>query len=664
MPTEIEPCLATLVSAAPGGERWLHEIKWDGYRLVAFKSDATRLATRRGLDWTARFPGIAEAVAGLPARTAILDGEAVVEDEHGISSFSALQEALSGGRNHAAQGAIFYAFDLLWLDGADLRGLPLSERKARLAALVPPGLTGTLRFSEHVEGDGGAMVRSACQLGLEGVIAKRRDRPYRAGRGEDWVKVKCTDRQEFVIGGYVPAANAKNAVGSLALGFHEDGKLHHAGRAGTGFTAQAARDLFKRLTPLQRAASPFAKRLTAPERRGIVYVEPVLVAEIEFRGWTADRNLRQAAYKGLREDKSPDEVVRETAEPSRDIPKAASAAKPKAGPRAKAAGPAKSGGTRIVRGEVAGVALTHPERVLWDVGVTKQGLAEFYESIADRLLPHLVRRPLSLVRCPGGAAHGCFFQKHSWAGLGPDIRRESVRDEGGEEEILYVEDIRGVVSLVQAGVLEIHPWGTTVADVERPDRIVMDLDPGDGVAWAEVVAGAQDVRERLAAVKLDSFVKTTGGKGLHVVVPLTGRSDWAQVKSFAKALADAMTKDSPDRYIAKATKAARRGLIYVDYLRNGRGATAIAPYSTRARPGATVSVPVAWEELGPSLKPDQYDVTNLGERLGTLKADPWAGIEAVRQGLPAPKTRAAAGRSAAGAGTSPAGSRSPRSTSR
>lgn len=663
MPSEIEPCLATLVSAAPGGAEWLHEIKWDGYRLVAFKADATRLATRRGLDWTARFPGIAEAIDALPVRTAILDGEAVIEDEHGISSFSALQDALSGGGGNAARGAIFYAFDLLWLDGADLRDLPLDERKAKLAGLVPPGGMGTLRFSEHVEGDGGAMVRSACQLGLEGVIAKRRDRPYRAGRGEDWVKVKCTDRQEFVIGGYVSSAKTKNAVGSLALGFHEDGELRHAGRAGTGFTAEAARDLFKRLSPMKRATSPFAKRLTAEERRGVVYVEPNLVAEVEFRGWTAERNLRQAAYKGLREDKSPDEVVRETAEPSPEVAEAEPAAKPKAKPAARpAATPTLRSGTRSVGAEVAGVALSHPERVLWDSGVTKQGLAEFYESIAEWLLPHLVRRPLSLVRCPSGAAHGCFFQKHSWAGLGPDIRRESVRDEGGDEEILYVEDIRGVVSLVQAGVLEIHPWGTTVADVERPDRIVMDLDPGDGVTWADVVAGALDVRERLAAMKLDSFVKTTGGKGLHVVVPLTGKSDWAEVKGFAKALADAMTKDSPGRYIAKATKAARRGLIYVDYLRNGRGATAIAPYSTRARPGATVSVPVAWEELGPSLKPDGYNVGNLGERLRRQATDPWAGIDAVRQGLPSPKAHTAstagAGRSAAGAGTSPGRPRS------
>ncbi len=627
MPAAIEPCLATLSDAVPAGGAWLHEIKWDGYRLIAFKTGAAvRLATRRGHDWTTRFPSVAAAVAALPAETAILDGEAIMEDANGVSSFSALQNALSDEHGRIARDAVFFAFDLLYHDGADLRSLPLSDRKARLADLVPPRPDGFLRLSEHVAGDGGAMVRSACSLGLEGVISKRADRPYRSGRGEDWLKLKCTERQEFVIAGYVPSSVSQKAIGSLVLGYHEEERFRHAGRAGTGFSAESARSVWKVLDGLRRKTSPFPDRLTAEERRGVVWVEPSAVAEIEFRGWTGDDHLRHAAFKGLREDKAAAEIVRE-----RPKEKAASGG---SGASSAASRFRKPSTRPRAAGEVAGVPLTHPDRVLWDEGITKQGLAEYYESVADWILPQVAGRPLSLVRCPNGAGHGCFFQKHSWAGLRDHILRDTVRDEDGEEEVLYVEDAAGLVSLVQAGVLEIHVWGSTTADIERPDRIVMDLDPGEDVPWADVIAGAQDVRERLSSLGLESFAKTTGGKGLHVVLPLTPKAGWDEAKGFAHALALAMEADSPSRYIAKASKQARRGLIYVDYLRNGRGATAIGAYSTRARPGATVSVPVAWEELGPGLKPNGYTIGNLGGRLERLRADPWAEIARVDQVLP------------------------------
>jgi bifunctional non-homologous end joining protein LigD len=620
MPDTLEPCLATLVDQVPRGPNWIHEIKWDGYRLLAFKSGGkTRILTRRGHDWTARFPSIANGVNALPVETAILDGEAVVEDENGVSNFSALQNALSDEHGRVAKNAVFYAFDLLYLEGADLRPLPLEERKARLSALVPPAKEGFLRLSEHIEADGAAMVKSACQLGLEGVISKRRDRPYRSGRGDDWLKIKCTERQEFVVAGYLPSSVSSSAIGSLVLGYYEEGELKPAGKTGTGFTADSARQICRQLKALQRPTPPFAGKLTAAERRNVVWVEPKLVAEVEFRGWTGDRRLRHAAFKGLRDDKPAEEVVREAPKP---------AASPAPEPKRSASLRSRSGS------EVAGVALTHADRVLWDEGITKLDLARFYESIADWILPHVAGRPLALVRCPNGAAKGCFFQKHSWAGLGDDIRREAVRDEDGEEEVLYVEDIRGIVSLVQASVLEIHPWGSTIADVDRPDRITMDLDPGPDVSWPEVIAAAADVRERLQGVGLESFVKTTGGKGLHVVVPLTPKADWAEVKTFAQALAFAMEADSPERYIAKASKQARKGLIYVDYLRNGRGATAIAAYSTRNRPGAPVSVPLAWSELSPDLAPNHFTVANLGARLAKLKRDPWAEIAAVDQVLP------------------------------
>ncbi len=637
MPKAVEPCLATLVSTVPKGDRWVHEIKWDGYRLLAFKTrDAVRLATRRGHDWTARFPAIAAGMAALQVETAILDGEAVIEDANGIANFSALQNALSDEHGRIAQDAILYAFDLLYLDGYDLRALALEQRKERLAGIVPGGSSGALRLGEHIEADGEAMVRSACRLGLEGVISKRRDKPYRSGRSEDWVKTKCTERQEFVIAGFVPSTASRHAVGSLVAAYHDTGGLRLAGRVGTGFTADSARALWKKLREARRPGTALAAKPTAEERRGVVWTEPTFVAEIEFRGWTGDDRLRHASYKGLREDKSASEVVRERPEMLKPV---RSKAGDDAAENPPQQAPAKTARSRHGSAAVSGVILTHPDRILWaDSGTTKQGLAEFYEEIASWLLPHVAGRPLSLVRCPGGSEGGCFFQKHSWAGLSPNILRETVRDEGGEEEVLYVRDIRGVIALVQAGVLEIHPWGATIDDVDRPDRVIVDLDPGEGVTFPDVIGAAREARERLAAAGLESFVKTTGGKGLHVVAPLSGPVDWPSVKAFAKSLADGMAADSPGRYIAKATKSARRGLIYVDYLRNGRGATAIAGYSTRARPAAPVSVPLSWNELSVLASPNHFTVANLPARLARLKRDPWADLSTAKQRLPSMKS--------------------------
>jgi bifunctional non-homologous end joining protein LigD len=626
MPAELAPCLATLVEEVPKGEQWLHEIKWDGYRLVAFiKRGKAQIKTRNGHDWTHRFPGIAKALARLPIETAIVDGEAVVEDEKGLSNFSALQEALSDGR--AADQAVFYAFDLLYADGYDLRALPLAARKRRLIGLVPPDKDGVLRFSEHIEGDGEAMLRNACRLGLEGVISKARDRPYRSGRNGDWLKIKCTQRQEFIICGFTPSTALTRAVGSLVLGYYENGRLRHAGRTGTGFTATTARAVWKRLQPLKIDKSPFGDPLNTLQKRDAVWAKPELVADIEFRGWTTDGHVRHAAFKGLREDKTPSEVVREAVN--------GRAAKPQ---HAHARERARAGAS----GEavIAGVALTHPDRILWEEeGITKQGLAEFYEDIADWVLPHVTRRPLALVRCPSGFQKGCFFQKHSWAGLSDFILRDTVRDDQGEEEVLFIENLNGLIALVQASVLEIHPWGARIDDVDRPDRIIMDLDPGEGVAWPDVIESAREVRARLRALGLESFVKTTGGKGLHVVVPLTTKAGWEEVKGFARGLAESMEADSPQRYISTAAKKARRGLIYVDYLRNGRGATAIAAYSTRARPGTPVAVPLAWNELSPIIKPNHFTLENLPARLQRMRKDPWAALSTIKQALPsAPAT--------------------------
>jgi len=619
-PAFIEPSLAALAASAPAGERWVHEIKFDGYRIQAHvERGKAVLYTRSGLDWTHRFRGVAEALSGLPAGAAVLDGELVVESEGGLSDFAALREDLEAGRSERMR---YYAFDLLYLEGFDLRPSPLEQRKRALKALLEGVPAEQIRYSEHLETDGEAMVRHACRLGLEGIVSKQRDLPYRSGRRGDWLKIKCTERQEFVVAGYVPSTASPRAVGSLVLGYYEDGALVHAGRVGTGFTQAQSAALWKRLDGLKAEKPPFARRLTADAARGARWARPDLVAEVEFRGWTPDGLLRHAAFRGLREDKEAAEVVRERARaqtPAKDEePRAARAA-------------AASASTRGA--SVAGVTLTHPDRVLWEgQGLTKQGLAEFYEEIAPYVLPHVTGRPLSLVRCPSGAEKQCFYQKHSWAGVHEAVRRAALPGDGGEaEEVLVIDDLAGLIALVQAGVLEIHPWGSSIEKVEQPDRIIFDLDPGEGLGFEAIIEGAREVRERLLAFKLESFVKTSGGKGLHVVAPLTPSLGWDEVKTFTRELAEAMEADNRGRYLSTMSKKARAGRIFVDYLRNGRGATAVAVYSTRARAGAPVSTPLGWDELSPAILPNHYTVANLRRRLRTLASDPWGEFFKIKQ---------------------------------
>jgi bifunctional non-homologous end joining protein LigD len=610
LPTFVEPALAKLVESAPRGSEWLHEIKLDGYRMqVRIDGGEVQLLTRNGLDWTAKFKPIAKALKDLKIPSALLDGEIVVEDEAGVTSFSALQQELKG----KGERFVYYVFDLLYLDGEDLRKATLADRKAALRLLLddlPPG--GAIRFSDHLEEDGATLVRHACRMGLEGIISKRADQPYRSGRGNDWVKSKCTQRQELVIAGYLPSSTSKKAVGSLVMGVYDAGKLLHVGRVGTGFTAETAASLYRTLAPIEVAASAFADKIPAMASRGVKWVKPELVAEVEFRGWTHDGMVRQGSFQGLREDKDPREVVRETAveTPSNETPN-----------------------TAIFEG----ARLTHPDRVLWeDVGITKLGLAEFYTEIADQILPHIANRPLSLLRCPGGSQKECFFQKHAWAGLDEDlIQRVRV----GDDEAVAIKDLAGLLALVQAGVLEIHPWGSTLKDPERPDRMIFDLDPGEGVGWDAVVQGAVDVRDHMRALGLESFVKTSGGKGLHVVVPIRPKASWDEAKVFAASVAAALTKGNPARYTDTMAKRARTGRIFIDYLRNGRGATAVAAFSTRARPGAPVSTPVSWDELPSIRSGNQFRIGNLAARLPNLVSDPWPDFEAGDQVFPASKRR-------------------------
>ena len=610
IPAFLEPKLASLGSRPPTGDRWIHEIKFDGYRLQArIEAGRVKLLTRSGLDWTTRFgENVVAALKALPVETAILDGELVVETASGASDFSALQADLSEGRTDRF---VFYVFDLLYLEDYDLTASPLAERKTLLKKLVGGG-AGVIRYSRDFNEDGALVLQHACRLSLEGVVSKVRDSPYRAGRGKSWVKSKCSDRQEFVVAGYVPSTTLPHAIGSLVLGVFEDKELRYVGHVGTGFTVAIARDLFERLDRMQVRGSPFAQRLSSEEARQVRYVRPELVAEVEFRTWTGDGRLRHASFRGLREDKPARDIVREVGKPVTNAPK----------PQRRT------------------VNLTHPDRIYWpDAGVTKEGLADYYAEVWRSIAPYIVGRPLALLRCPEGIAGPHFFQKHVWKGLNPHIAPVTDPQNPTDEKLISINDLDGLIGLVQAAVLEIHPWGSTLADWERPDTLILDLDPGEGVPWQAIIDAAKEVRERLTAAGLAAFVKTSGGKGLHVVSPLAPKAEWPAVKAFSKSIADAMASDSPDRFVSTTTKSKRAGKILVDYLRNQRGATAVAPYSTRARPGASVSAPVTWEELGDAIGPARFTVNDMPSRLAALRADPWEGFRSAGVKLPEGKPR-------------------------
>nr|WP_205800263.1 DNA ligase D [Microvirga terricola] len=593
MPDFVEPCLAALATDPPAGDRWIHEVKFDGYRLQAHLSRGqVTFLTRGALDWTAKLgKKVASSFRALPVEQALIDGELVVEDEAGASHFPSLQTDLSEGRTDRF---IFYAFDLLHLDGYDLRAVHLIERKNILRQFLGDG-RGSLRFSAHFEQDGDVVLQHACRLSLEGIVSKLRASTYREGRNKSWTKSKCTASQELIVCGFVPSTTSHKAIGSLVLGYYDKGNLIPVGRVGTGYTATVAQDLYRRLEDMRIPSSPFARSLDAEAARHVRYVNPELVVEIALRGWTADGNLRHASFRGVREDKPAREVVRETLK-MMPLPRPKSTVK-----------------------------LSHPDRLYWpDAGVTKEGLADYYADVWQRMSPFIVNRPLALVRCPDGVAEQCFFQKHVWKGLSHLVRRAHDPEDRSGEPLIVVDDLDGLIELVQAGALEIHPWGSTTAALEQPDMIVMDLDPAENVPWDAVVSAAEEVRDRFSAVGLTSFVKTSGGKGLHVACALKPRARWGEVKAFTKRVAEAMASDSPGRFVAKVTKARRKGKIFVDYLRNGRGATAIAPYSTRARPGAAVSMPLAWEELSGGAGPSYFTVNNALIRLSHLASDPWS----------------------------------------
>jgi bifunctional non-homologous end joining protein LigD len=595
LPDFVEPQLAMLVKSAPSGKRWLHEIKLDGYRLQArIQAGELKLLTRTGLDWTHKFgKEIIAELGKLDVSDAIIDGEVAVEAGSGATDFSLLQQDLSDGRSDRFT---FYAFDLLHLDGSDLTGATLLQRKQALETLLS-GSGPSLRYSEHFGDEGGLVLKHACRLSLEGIVSKIADAPYRPGRGRDWVKSKCSARQELVVAGYVPSSVNSKAIGSLVTGYYDKGKLRHSGRVGTGYSNAVAQSLHKRLEEIRIDRSPFDEKLASIEKKDVVFVEPRLVAEVEFRGWTADAHIRHASFRGLREDKDPKDIIREGATVSQQ---------PEPAP------PKRT------------VNLTHPDRVYWpDAGVTKAGLADYYTEVWRLMAPYVVNRPLSLLRGPDGITKPLFFQKHGWKGMTKHAVLVKDPADPAEEDIT-IRDLDGLLGLVQGATLEIHPWGSTLADWEKPDMVNIDLDPGEGVSWTEIIAAAHEVKQRFEDMGLTAFVKTSGGKGLHVVAPIKPKAEWPDVKAAMKALADGMAGDDPDRYVSTITKSKRSGKILIDYLRNGRGATAVAPYSTRARPGAPVSMPLEWSELGGAIGPNYFTVLNAPARIAQQATDPWA----------------------------------------
>ncbi len=602
MPDFIAPELCRVVETPPG-EGWGHEVKFDGYRIeIRVQNHKAVLRTRKGLDWTARFPEIAKEACALP--DCLLDGEAVAMDAQGVSDFAGLQAALS---DHKTAGLIYFAFDLLFANGEDLRDAPLFERKERLEALLKRHARyDRLRFVHHFESSGSAMLSAACGMHLEGVISKKLDAPYRSGRSNNWTKAKCRGGQEVVIGGWW---GDDKTLRSLLVGAHRGGKLVYMGRVGTGYNSNNIPGLLKKLRPLKRATAPFERHADIPRMRGINWVEPRLVAEVEFGTITSAGLLRQAAFKALREDKPAGAVVPEAqpaAKTKKESPMLKRAAKP---------------------------GLTHPDKILWpkagrDPAVTKADLAEYYETVADRLLEHIAGRPLSLVRTPDGIeGEQHFFQRHLMPGASPALKPVKVKGEA--KPYLTITDAAGLRALAQAGVTEIHPWGCKVGDPEMPARIIFDLDPAEDLKFAAVIDAAKEMRARLKKLGFEPFVKTTGGKGLHVVIaikaaprkPLT----WAMAKSFAHDVCLALEREAPARYTTNMSKRLRAGKIFLDYLRNDRTSTAVAPWSPRARPHAPISMPLPWSAIKPGLDPLAFTVHEAKALL--RRADAWKGID-------------------------------------
>ena len=644
MPGFLTPELASSIDQPPEGDEWLHELKLDGYRIQVHIDEKdgqrrARLFTRKGLDWTHRMRDLADTATELPVHAAIVDGEVVVLNEKGLTSFADLQAAFDEGAKYPLT---YFAFDLLHLDGHNLRNLPLDRRKTILEGLIQEHGEDGFRYSSHLRASGGEMFRHACQMGAEGIVSKLAASTYRGDRSRLWLKSKCVMQQEFVVGGFAPLSTGSHGIGSLLLGYYKDGNLVYAGRTGTGFNQKTHKLLRDRLEEL-RQTKPAFESLPSEARKDAVWVKPTMVIEARFSNWTSDNLVRQAAFLGLREDKDPEEVVRETAE---SVPRtararpgwhhAAKAARHAAAPATAAkveppASPKPRGG----RVEVAGLAISHPDKIIDAASnLTKLQLVAYYDAVADHLLPHITDRPLSIVRCPEGSDKPCFFQKQIGKGMPHGIDSVPVTVKKGghpqREEYVTVSKREGLVGLGQMGVMELHPWGSSNKTLGQPDRIIIDLDPDPELPWNRVVESAVEVRDLMTHLGLETFVKSTGGKGIHVVAPIEPKRDWNDVKEFAHNFVLMMERANSGLYLTKMTKAARARRIFLDYLRNERGATAVAAYSPRARSGVRVAMPLTWSELERT-DPKQFAVANFDEWKARLKRDPWLKMSEVRQ---------------------------------
>lgn len=593
--------LATLVERVPDGDGWLFEMKYDGYRcLAAVQGENVRLYTRSGLDWTKQFGALVAPFQALKIDSALIDGEICAFDEKGRTDFSTLKRMLTeGGRLE------FFAFDLLEVDGKDLTGLPLIERKARLEKLLPKSAKkNPVQYSSHVIGHGQKVLDALCGDGHEGVIAKRTDASYRGERTTNWLKIKCLKRQEFVIGGWSPS-NKRRGFASLLVGTLEGGKLLYRGRVGTGFSQDTLAELDQKLKQLARKTSPFAD-MPAERAQDANWVKPALVAEIAYTEFTSDDIIRHPSFVGLREDKDAAEVRMETTESISDDGEAVA--------------------------EKLGVRLTSPDRVVYpDQSITKSQLVAYYEDVAGTMLPHIKDRPLSLVRCPQGRTKHCFFQKHDTGGFPEQLHSKVITEKDGDNQsYFYVDDLAGLVAGTQMNVLEWHIWGSHFDTIERPDRLVFDIDPDEGLDFSAITGAAIDIRDRLKDRGLTSFPMVSGGKGIHVVVPLKPQAEWPEAKTFCKDFAQALAEEEPDRFTANLSKAKRKGRLFIDYLRNERGSTAICPWSVRSREGAPVAVPIEWDEVPKLKSANQFSLAAAIER---AKSQPWSNYRRQKQTL-------------------------------
>lgn len=644
LPTFRPPQLATLVDAVPEGDDWLFEMKYDGYRcLAAISGGSVRLYTRNGNDWTDKFGALVDPLSRLTRGSALIDGELCAFGDKGRTDFATLKTALSQGGE-----LVFFAFDLLERDGEAYGKRPLVERKAALKTLLGKiERSSPIQFSEHVTGNGQRVFDHVCRAGHEGIIAKLASAPYHGGRTRSWLKVKCTKRQEFVIGGWRPSEK-KRTFASLLLGTFEGDELIYRGRVGTGFNSKDSVELQEKLDALARKTKPFAEVPRDIVRRAR-WVEPQLVAEIAYTETTPDNYLRHPSFLALREDIQAKGVVMETPRPIETVEPAArneakNTAKDKTTSKAKTRTSRKATATDgkavhlpvaegLAAAEREGVRLTSPDRVVYpEQGVTKAELVAYYAAVAERMLPYIGDRPLSLVRCPQGRTKYCFFQKHDTGGFPPELKSVAIVEKDGEkEDYFYIDSLAGLIAGTQMNVLEWHLWGAKRTSIEKPERLIFDIDPDVGLDFAAVKSAAFDLRSELAGLGLESFAMVTGGKGVHVIVPIKPRLEWPQVKEFCRGFAQKLAGEQPDRYTANLSKARRKGKLFIDYLRNERGSTAIAPWSTRSRQGAPVAVPVTWEELEGIEQANQFSLAAAVEQ--ARRPDPWKGYFDLKQSL-------------------------------